>query len=198
MTFEGFSAQIADMSLCQWDAVIGASLAAAVWDLRTGRIPNVLTLTFAGVGVVYASCRAGLGGVGEAFLAWTIMALPYIILFLLGRGGAGDAKMMGAVGAWLGIQPGVMTLCCVALVGGVLAVVKVVAHAERRRMIRNLLASAYVFTVTLASGREGWRLLRNDSPESRQLTDRDVTLPYGAAIFLGVCLSAATAHFWIR
>ena len=198
MWFENFTPQTAETSLCQWGAVLGASLAAAVCDLKTGRLPNVLTLSFAATGVIYGSFRAGLGGAGEALLAWTIVALPYIILFLLGRGGAGDAKMMGAIGAWLGIQQGVISLCCVALVGGALALAKVAAHAERKWIFRNLVTSAYVFMAALAGGREGWRLLKNDSPQSQRQTGQELTLPYGTAIFLGVCLSAATVHLWIR
>lgn len=198
MWFETIATQTAETSLCQWGVVIGASLAAAASDLRTGRISNRLTLGLAGAGVIYAAWRGGVGGAGEAVLAWVIMSMPYIILFLLGRGGAGDAKMMGAIGAWLGVRQGLVALCCVALAGGALAMARVAVHAQRKWMFHRLLTSAYVFVIALASGREGWRLLRNDFSESERQMAQDVTVPYGAAIFLGVCLAAATVHLWIH
>ena len=46
----------------QWGAVLGASLAAAVWDLRQRRIPNALTLPMLGAGLVYSAWVGGLSG----------------------------------------------------------------------------------------------------------------------------------------
>ena len=42
------------------------------------------------------------------------------MLFVFAGGGAGDAKMMGALGAWLGLANGVVALVAVALSGAVI------------------------------------------------------------------------------
>src|SRR4051812_22885531 len=75
---------------------------AAVHDVRTRRIPNVLNLVLflTGLGVSVAGlwkvngAQAGLGA-----LAGLALTLP---LFLIGAVGGGDVKMLTALGAWLG------------------------------------------------------------------------------------------------
>ena len=80
-------------------ALIGASLAAAIMDVREGRIPNRLTLPLWLLGLAKATCLGGAGGVVAALGVSVLVALPYIVLFFLGKGGAGDAKLMAAIGA---------------------------------------------------------------------------------------------------
>lgn len=80
------------IAACQWGAAIGASLAAALLDLKTQRIPNWLTLPLAAVGLAVAGWAGGLPGAGHAMAASLLVALPYMVLFFLGQGGAGDAK----------------------------------------------------------------------------------------------------------
>jgi prepilin peptidase CpaA len=187
--------QIENQVAIQWGAVIGASLAALVCDLKNGRIPNWLTLPLAATGLMFAACTSGPPRVGEAIVAWVIVALPYIVLFALNRGGAGDAKMMGAIGAWLGVGQGILVLACVSVVGGALALLRIAVHGQRGRLFRNLFASLYIYTLALTNGRSGWELLKQEQ------TDEDpqqVTIPYGVAIFLGVCLGAIVVHVWIR
>jgi len=121
-------------------------------DVRSGRIPNWLTLPVAAAGMVHAVFSGGLVGLGQAAAAWTLLMLPYFLLFALGRGGAGDAKMMGAIGAWLGLREGVVALCCVSIIGGMVAVVRMLCHNERRVILREVTTSLYVSAVALAGG----------------------------------------------
>ncbi|MBM4028430.1 MAG: prepilin peptidase [Planctomycetes bacterium] len=87
-----------DVTAVQWGVVLGASLAAALTDLRNRRIPNRLTMPLALVGLAVAFYGGGWANLGAAGAAYLVLALPYILLFLLAGGGAGDAKMMGATG----------------------------------------------------------------------------------------------------
>ena len=186
------------MSLCQWGAVIGASLAAAICDIRTTRIPNWLTGPMAGMGLVYAAYSSGWPGLGESAAACLLVPLPYLVLFVLGKGGAGDAKLMGALGAWLGIADGLVVLCSVAIVGGAFAVLRVLAHPRRRMICSDLAASLYLYGIALMSGRKGLAIVRTEPQEQVDFDGRQVTIPYGVAIFVGVCLAALTVHLWIR
>ena len=91
-------------------AVVGFTLVAAVCDYRTKRLPNWLTVPAFAAGVIY-QIAVGVWNEG-AIGAWhgLLFALAgfavgfgiLLVLWLIGGGGAGDVKLMGAVGAWLG------------------------------------------------------------------------------------------------
>jgi prepilin peptidase CpaA len=100
----------------------GAGTAAAI-DFRTRRIPNVISAATAALGIALAA--TGLSGISIAssmlgFLFGLLLMLPGR---LLGATGAGDVKLMAAVGAVLGIERMPLAFVCTALAGGVLAVV---------------------------------------------------------------------------
>lgn len=83
---------------------------AALWDWRTNRLPNSLTVTAFAAALVFhfvaGAVEGGLRGAGQGLLtALAGFATGFGILFflwLIGGGGGGDVKLMGALGAWLG------------------------------------------------------------------------------------------------
>lgn len=180
----------------QWGVVIGASLAAAILDVRHGRIPNMLTLPLWIAGLTQATYLGSMSGLVEGVEVSVLLALPFIVLFLLGRGGAGDAKLMGAIGAWLSFDEGMIVFCCVAITGMVLAILRIAAHHERKSVLAGLLASLYLFVVAWSSGTSPWRLLASTGEGETQEQAGPLSLPYGAAIFIGVCISAAGVRIW--
>ncbi len=187
-----------EVTLLQWSVVIVASLLGARYDIRNGRIPNWLTLPMASLGFAYMAWHGGLHGLGDGALGWFTLALPYIVLFLLARGGAGDAKMMGAIGAWLGAQVGVIVLVCVGAAGAVFGLARMLAHGRRRMLLGNMWASLYVLMVALCGGPGAERPLSHvpDEVSSGQATK--TTVPYGVPIFIGVCLGAILVHGWAK
>ena len=178
----------------RWGAVIGASLLAAVWDVRTGKIPNRLTGTLALLGLAFSLWRGGLPGLAEAGLTALFMAAPFVLLFIVGGGGAGDAKLMGALGAWLALRAGAVVLVAVAVTGGVLAMLRILAHRDRMRLLARLGTLLYVLMVGLYGGRRGLAPLMTGRDESEELKASGVTMPYGPAIFIGVCIAAIWVH----
>jgi prepilin peptidase CpaA len=191
-------AEVADISAIQWGVVLGASLAAAITDIRSRRIPNALTVPLAVTGLLYGLSSEGLGGLGQAAAACVLVALPYVLLFVFAGGGAGDAKMMGAIGAWLGVQAGVVVLAAVAVTGGALGLLNLAAKRQLCAGLGRIGASFYVMMVALCSGRKGWELVKPDLEEPTKKTDVDQTaaMPYGPAIFIGVCIGAYLVHSW--
>jgi len=83
-------------------AVGGFSLAAAVTDWRTRRIPNWLTVSALVTALVVHTASKGLAGMGFALLGFAAGFGILLVMWLLGGSGGGDVKMMGALGAWLG------------------------------------------------------------------------------------------------
>jgi prepilin peptidase CpaA len=123
------------------DFASGASLvlaATACWtDLRTRRIPNVLTFGAAGVGLAFHLFFSGSGPL-TALAGWITGVLFFSPLFLLRGMGAGDLKLLGALGAWLGPLMAVRIGLCSAVAGGVLAIVVALAHGYAGQALRNV------------------------------------------------------------
>lgn len=106
----GINLQLVLFAIC----VGGFTLAAAITDARTRRIPNKLTLPMFLLGLIYQLAFNGWSGspefgIGEAGLANALLgfALGFgtlFVLWLVGGGGGGDVKLMGALSIWLGFQ----------------------------------------------------------------------------------------------
>ena len=83
-------------------AVVAVALVACVTDLRSRRIPNVLTFGAATAGLVFHIFAPMGEGPTTALLGWLIGVAIFFVPFALGGLGGGDVKLLGALGAWLG------------------------------------------------------------------------------------------------
>jgi len=177
-----------DMSVFQWGVVIGASLVAAFGDVRDRRIPNALTFPLLVVGLIWAAWMGGFSGLAGAVGACFLLAVPYVFLFVFAGGGAGDAKLMGAIGAWLGFKQGMLVLLCVAVAGIVLAIVKAIAQRRLKFVLTSVFISCYTFVVCVAGGR---RIRPAERTDDNAGQFGGLVVPYGVAICAGVCAAAA-------
>ena len=105
-------------------AVGGFTLAAAVWDSRFRRIPNKLTLPMFCLGWIYQAAFNGwsggdtlaTAGLKSALLAFLVGFGTLFVLWMIGGGGGGDVKLMGAVSVWLGFSLTIKVLAISTLV----------------------------------------------------------------------------------
>lgn len=113
-------------------------LLACATDVRTRRIPNVLTL---GAAATALATRLWLGGpsdVGWGGVGWVVgLALLLPLFFLRGMGG-GDVKLLAGFGAWLGPSLVVWTGLFGAIAGGVFAFVVALSGGVLRRTLGNV------------------------------------------------------------
>jgi prepilin peptidase CpaA len=107
----------------------GAGTGAAI-DIRTRRIPNVVTVGTAALGVTLAATGASGVSLASSMIGFLLGLLLMLPGRALGATGAGDVKLMGAVGAVLGLERIVQAFLFTAIAGGVLALA--VAVSNRR------------------------------------------------------------------
>jgi prepilin peptidase CpaA len=134
------------VSAIAWAVFAGGLAAAAVWDIRTRRVPNGLNLGLAGSGLVVALAHdAPLASLLGALTGLGLLLIP----FARGWVGAGDVKLLAAVGAWLGVERTVYCALAGAVFGGALAVVFLVRLGKeyRRSVATNLRLALYIRSV---------------------------------------------------
>lgn len=173
--------------------LLATLLIAAMWhDIAARRIPNALVLCglIAGLACnVFLPRGSGLfmaegGGLGLwggvlGVLAGGALLLP---LYALRAMGAGDVKLMAAVGAFFGPQQALGVVLLTFLAGGVLALVVACASSSLQAAFRNLRSMLQ----NLVAGR--WAGV--------QLSEAQKTgrLPYAIAISCGVALQLCVSR----
>ncbi|MGH9387178.1 MAG: A24 family peptidase [Vicinamibacterales bacterium] len=118
-------------------AIIVAAIGAAI-DVRTRRIPNALTLGGALAALAYFVYTSGVSGLGQSAAGWATGVGLFLPIFLLGGMGAGDVKLLGAVGAWLGPREALMCALYSILAGGILALIVAIRHRYFKQALRNV------------------------------------------------------------
>ncbi|HEY7185757.1 MAG TPA: prepilin peptidase [Vicinamibacterales bacterium] len=117
---------------------VGLALVACVCDLRTRRIPQVLTLGGAAAAIVYHTVTGGWMAGATSLGGWSVGILIFLVPFALGGLGAGDVKLLGALGAWLGPADAVWLGIYTGVAGGVIALLWSVLNGYLRQALRNV------------------------------------------------------------
>jgi prepilin peptidase CpaA len=159
-------------------------IVAAVYDIRFRRIPNWLTLlgVVAGLGLNaflfqgWPGLRIGLAGLALGFGV-------YFLLYALRAMGAGDVKLMAAVGAMVGWQDWFWIFLFTAIIGGVAGLALAVS---RRRLKKTLFNVGFILS-EMKSGRPAY--VGNEELDVR--SSKAQRLPHGAIIALGTILFLA-------
>ena len=121
-------------------AAVALVLVASVGDLRTRRIPNVLTFGAALAALLFHGVTGGWSGVVSALGGWLLGAALFFPIFALRGMGAGDVKLLAAVGAWLGPAQVVWVALLTSVAGGVLGLAVSFGYGYGMTAIRNVWA----------------------------------------------------------
>jgi len=162
---------------------VAVALVACVFDLRRRRIPNVLTFGAALAAFIVSALTGGPAAVGASAGGWIVAAAVWLPFYLLGGMGAGDVKLMAAIGAWLGPAAAIHVALYTAMAGGVLALTIACVQGSLRQTFSNL---QMLFL--------HWRVV-GFAPHA-ELTLQTATgphLPYAIPILMGTVLAT-----WIR
>ncbi len=160
---------------------------AAIWDIRWRRIPNWLTVTGITLGLALSwfldvpGIWASLKGLGLAFAI-------YFFLYVLRGMGAGDVKLMAAVGATVGMANWLGVFFFTALIGGVVGVLLAITKGRFGATAFNLLR----IVGSLGRGRAPYK----DNPDLDIGSNAALRLPHGVMIALGTLGFLAAAFTW--
>ena len=165
-----FTVNYADAVFYQWGVVLVASLIAALTDIRNRRIPNWLTVPLFACGLIHAGVVGGFGELTSSFFAACILMAPYVVLFLFAGGGAGDAKLMAAVGAWLGLSSGIVALVAISICAIIWALLKAASKKRFFTVIKNIQSMIIAFILFVKiKGELGTIIIKKENIEKMAL-----------------------------
>ncbi len=153
--------------------VLAASLAAAVMDVRTRRIPNALVIALFVCGFVL-SVLAGWQSVAACIGIAAAVLVAGSFAFSLRIIGGGDVKLLAAAAATLGYHAAAGFILYTLLCGGIIAVV----YSAMRGRLRATFANVQTIALPMFAGIKPERL------------SGGTPMPYALAIFAGALVSA--------
>lgn len=119
-------------------AVLAVAIAACVCDIRTRRIPNALTFGTAAAACAFAVLQHGFAGLGWSAAGWLAGVIVFFPFFALGGMGAGDVKLLGALGAWFGAIDALHLAFYTAIAGGAMGLAVALSHRYLADALANL------------------------------------------------------------
>jgi prepilin peptidase CpaA len=147
----------------------------AVWDLMTYKIPNKLTYTAMVIGLIAQVCLNRWSGLWMGPAGLLLGGAIFLVLYLLRTMGAGDVKLMAAVGAFAGPRAVVEIALYSAIAGGVIALGVAVFKGRLRQTLENVM---HLVRFHAVMGVESHPTVNLENPEALRFA-------YGAAIFVG-------------
>jgi prepilin peptidase CpaA len=164
-------------------AALAVALGGCVTDLRTRRIPNVLTFGAAAGALGFHLANSGLGGLGWSAGGWLVGAACFFPLFALRGLGAGDVKLVAALGAWIGPGQTIWLAAFSAIGGGVLALGVALASGYTKQAFVNVWGLLGYWKVMGFKPHPGMNLDASGTPK----------VPYALPIAAGLVMT-----LWLR
>ena len=162
---------------------LGSALAfatvAAIHDVRERRIPNRVSGLGALVGLLLHLFLAGIAQCAWALLAGLLAGAIFFLFYLAGGMGAGDVKLITAVGCICGLHYIVGLLAFTAIAGGIMAAGLAIACGRLKQTFFN------VAELISHHGSAGL----TPHPEINVLNASTLRLPYALAITAGSAIT---------
>lgn len=166
-------------------AALACAFAGAVFDVRSRRVPNLLTLPAILLGILFHLLTGGWRQMGLAALAGLICGIIFLVFWLAGGMGAGDVKLMTAVGCIAGLPFVAYLLIFTALAGGVMAVGLALWRGRLKETLTNVGALAVHHRF------EGL----SPHPELNVANAGTLRLPYALAVAAGTAMTLCLMAF---
>jgi prepilin peptidase CpaA len=156
----------------------GILIVSAGIDFRRQKIPNLITYPSMVIALCFHGTMRGVDGLLFSLVGLVVGVSIFLLPYLMGGMGAGDAKLMGAVGGMIGAKGVLFAFVCTAIVGGVYALVLVLIHGTQYKgYFKKQMTTLVAFILT-----------RKYFPDPIQVGQNRPRLCYGLAIALGTGL----------
>lgn len=165
-------------------ALLSILLLASWTDLQQHRIPNILSLGGILLGIALQTWVSGVSGFAIG-LTGAAVAMGILLPFYLLKGmGAGDVKLMGAVGAFLGPHNALLATGLSLAAGGLLGIIILTLRGGLKPLAVRYYATLKCFLLT---GK-----FSHQPPETGEVAA--TKFPYAAAIGIGTLV----ALWWLK
>ena len=151
------------------------ALTGAAFDLKSRRIPNFITGPSILAGLILHGMIDGWHGMLISLAAGLVCGIVFLIFYLAGGMGAGDVKLITAVGCLAGFSNIAYLLILTSLAGGVMAIGLAFLRGQLKQTLLN------VGTLATHHSEAGLK----PHPELNVLNQSTLRLPYGLAIAAG-------------
>jgi prepilin peptidase CpaA len=163
--------------------VLAVALVAAAWDVATRRIPNALTFGAAAAAFVVQTYLGGWPGAATALAGCAVGVTLFFPVFALGGMGAGDVKLLGAIGAWVGPAAAIWVALYSGIAGGIAGLLVAGFSGYLGRMLTNVWCLLMYWRVA------GLR----PAPELTLSTHQGPRLAYAVPVLAGLMVT-----IWLR
>lgn len=162
-------------------------LVSLITDLRWRRILNIITYPGMILGLSLNAMQSGFGGFKFSLLGLVIGATPFLVLNLFNEQGmgAGDIKLMAAIGALKGGLFALQVLIFTGLIGGVMAVLLLIYKKRLRATLKGM-------------GGAMARIFQKDKQKVASREGPSVYMPYGPAIALGTLVALGVQYIHLQ
>jgi len=138
-----------------------------------------LTLGATAVAIALQGVTGGWSTLASSALGFVVGLALFFPLYALGGMGAGDVKLLGAIGAWLGPAGAVWTGLYGAVAGGIMALIVALSRGYTSTAMRNLGKILRVWSTAGVRPVEGLTLQNTASPK----------LPYALPLAAGALVT---------
>jgi len=155
------------------------AIVGSVFDVKSRRIPNFVTFPAILLGLSMHLVQGGWSQFFSALAAGTICGVVFLVFYLAGGMGAGDVKLIFAVGCIAGLSHVAYLLVLTSISGGVMAVGLALVRGRLQQTLMN------VALLTSHHTRQGLE----PHPELNLSNAHTLRLPYALAIAGGSILT---------
>ena len=172
-------------------AVLVPGVVLASWiDWRYRKVPNWLNLSLILAGLAVQGIFHGWSGLWMGLLGMLLGFGLLIIPWLMHAMGAGDVKLMAAIGVWLGPALTLRAFCVGAILAGAIAVIMIILGRR--------LWQAYANLGLIMTKLNSWKMAFSDFGSVQMLKSTSQLLPYGVPLSIGalIVMFSRSASWW--